>query len=253
MRIQLPVSSAHFSFPMSKCAIALLCCAFSIEPLFAQEVDWAYAHGNLAGQRYTSIDQITLANVNQLKPAWVFNTGTNPGGQDIEENPIEVNGVVYTPDGMSNVFALNATTGKKIWEYTPATPVSGANRGVAYGGGLIFQVRRDGMILALNAKTGALVWQTNNGGKPMHTYLSTAPQYVNASNGAGGTVPELIVGNSSDSAGLCSVNAYNPATGKLLWSFSTIDPRTDRYLCAVWVRRGVRHPYLRSDPQYGVL
>ena len=73
MRIQLPVSSAHFSFPMSKCAIALLCCAFSIEPLFAQEIDWPYSHGNLAGQRYTSIDQITLANVNQLKPAWVFN------------------------------------------------------------------------------------------------------------------------------------------------------------------------------------
>ena len=69
MRVQLPVRSTHFSFPMSKCAIALLCCAFSIEPLFAQELDWAYAHGNLAGQRYLSVDQITPTNVNQLAKA----------------------------------------------------------------------------------------------------------------------------------------------------------------------------------------
>src|ERR1700691_5726304 len=156
MRIHLPVRSAHFSFPSSKFAIALLCCAFSIEPLFAQEIDWPYAHGNVYGQRYTSIDQITLANVSQLKAAWVFNTGTNAGGQDIEENPIEVNGVVYFPDGLSNVLSVNAATGKQVWKYTPAPPVMGANRGVAYGMGLIFQARRDGQLLALNAKTGAL-------------------------------------------------------------------------------------------------
>src|SRR5580704_16699467 len=178
MRIHLPVRSTHFSFPMSKCAIALLCCAFSIEPLFAQEIDWSYAHGNVFGQRYTSIDQITLANVSQLKPAWVFNTGTNPGGQDIEENPIEVNGVVYFPDGLANVFAVNAATGKQIWEYTPATAVKGANRGVAYGQGLIFQTRQDGILLALNATTGKLVWSTTFGGASVHTYLSTAPQFV---------------------------------------------------------------------------
>src|ERR1700678_1425308 len=120
MRTQLPLRLTQFSLPSSKFAIALLCCAFSIEPLFAQEVDWQYSHGNLSGQRYASIDQITPANVSQLKPAWVFNTGTNPGGQDIEANPIEVDGVVYLPDGLANVFALNAATGKKIWEYTPS-------------------------------------------------------------------------------------------------------------------------------------
>ncbi len=222
MRIQLPVMIN--SVPVSpKCALALLCCAFSVEPLFAQEVDWAYAHGNVYGQRYTSIDQITPANVNQLTKAWVFNTGTNPGGQDIEENPIEVNGVVYFPDGMSNVFAVNAATGKQIWKYTPATPVSGANRGVAYGMGLIFQARRDGQLIALNAKTGALVWQTTFGGASAHTYMSTAPQFIGASEGK---VPEVVTGTSSDSSGLCSVAAFSPTTGKKLWEFSTIEPRT---------------------------
>ena len=102
MRIQLPVRSTQFSFPMSmwKCAIALLCCAFSIEPLFAQEVDWPY-NGNVYNQRYPNIDQINPSNVSQLKPAWVFHTGTNPGDQDMEMTPIVVNGVMYITDGMT--------------------------------------------------------------------------------------------------------------------------------------------------------
>ena len=221
MRIQMPVRSTQFSFP--KCAIAVLCCAFCIEPLFAQEIDWPYAHGNLYGQRYTQIDQITPANVNQLTKAWVFNTGTNPGGQDIEENPIEVGGVVYTPDGVGNIYALNAATGKQIWKYTPPAAVNGANRGVVYGQGLIFAVQHTGNLLALNAKTGALVWQITIGGSTLHTGLSAAPQYIGASHG---TVPEVVTGVESDAAGQCFVAAYAPATGKLLWKFSTIEPHS---------------------------
>ena len=235
MRIQLRARSSQFSSPMPmwKCAVALLCCAFSIEPLFAQEVDWAFTGSDVSNSRYQNIDQITPANVSQLTKAWVFNTLTNPGGQDIEETPLEVNGVVYLPDGLANVFALNAVTGKQIWKYTPSPTLKLAtagyntgNRGVGYGQGLIFQARHDGMLLALNAKTGALVWETNTGGVSMNTFLSTAPQYIKASNGAGGTVPEVIIGTSSDSSGLCSVNAYNPATGKLLWQFYTQEPST---------------------------
>jgi glucose dehydrogenase len=81
MRNQLPVRSTQFSFPMSisKCAMALLCCAFSIEPLFAQELDWAANGNDVSNSRFQSIDQITPANVSQLKEAWVFHTGTtNP-------------------------------------------------------------------------------------------------------------------------------------------------------------------------------
>src|ERR1700761_560660 len=111
---------SRFSVAMSKCAIALAACAFCVEPLIAQESDWPYSHGNEYGQRYISLDQITPANVSQLTKAWAFNTGTNPGGQDIEANPIEVNGIVYFPDGLMNVFAVNASTGKQVWKYTAA-------------------------------------------------------------------------------------------------------------------------------------
>ena len=61
---------------MWTCAIALLCCAFSIDPLFAQEnLDWRYNGNTLSNQRFQDIDQINPSNVARLKPAWIFHTG----------------------------------------------------------------------------------------------------------------------------------------------------------------------------------
>src|ERR1700689_196899 len=75
MRNKWPVRSTQFSFSTWKCAIALLCGAFSIEPLFAQEVDWRYYGQDLYNSRFQNIDQINPTNVSQLKPAWTFHTG----------------------------------------------------------------------------------------------------------------------------------------------------------------------------------
>src|SRR6202789_3200830 len=175
MRAHLPVRSTQFSFPMSKCAVALLCCAFSIEPLFAQTLNWPYNGNDLSNSRYQDIDQITLTNVSQLKPAWVFHTGINgaTGPSDpnmsMEMTPLVVNGVMYITTGDDDVFALNPTTGAQIWHYHPTDlPALSTlplccnrnNRGVAYGQGLIFDGRLDATLVALNAKTGAVVWKT---------------------------------------------------------------------------------------------
>src|SRR6202161_3510294 len=122
MQNQLAVRSTHFSFSMWKCAIALLCCAFSIEPLFAQELDWPYYGNDQGNMRYQDIDQITPANVSQLKPAWTFHTGvTGDPSMSMEMTPIVINNVAYITTGDDDVFALNATTGKQIWHYSPTT------------------------------------------------------------------------------------------------------------------------------------
>src|SRR3984885_12075349 len=238
MRSQLPVRSTQFSFQMSmwKCAIALLCCAFSLEPLFAQEVDWGYNGGDLSNSRFKSIDQINPSNANQLKEAWVFHTGTGGPNMHLEMTPLVVNGVMYVTDGVDDVFALNPTTGKQIWKYTafntptvsaPLTPSGEINRGVAYGQGLVFIGRLDATLVALNAKTGAVVWKTTvDPTINPYAYLTAAPQFINASNGAGGTVPEVLIGVSSDAGVRCHVAAYSPTTGKLLWRFYTTDPAT---------------------------
>src|SRR6202044_3545732 len=170
MRSQLPVRSTQFSFPMWKYAIALLCCAFSIEPLFAQELDWKYYGADLYNTRFADIDQINPSNVSQLKPAWTFHTGVFDPNMAMEMTPLVVNGVMYITTGDDDVFALSATTGKQIWHYSPASdmpkistlPVccNNDNRGVAYGEGVVFDARLDAVLVALNAKTGKEIWQT---------------------------------------------------------------------------------------------
>jgi quinohemoprotein ethanol dehydrogenase len=78
----------------------------------------------------------------------------------------------------------------------------------------------------LNAKTGAVVWKTAVDSPSNFAWLTAAPQFINANNGAGGTVPEVLIGVSSDKGARCHVDAYNPTTGKLLWRFYTTDPAT---------------------------
>src|SRR5580704_9399901 len=118
MRTQSPVRSTQFSFPISKCAIALLCCAFSIEPLFAQELDWSNYGNDVGNMRYANIDQITPANVSQLKPAWTFHTGyLSDPSMAMEMTPIIVDGTMFITTGDDDIFALNPTTGAQIWHY----------------------------------------------------------------------------------------------------------------------------------------
>jgi quinohemoprotein ethanol dehydrogenase len=237
MRDQNPVSSAQCSCPISKCAIALLCCAFSIEPLFAQELDWPNYGNDVGNMRYANIDQITPANVSQLKPAWTFHTGVLNSAQPgltLEMTPLVVDGVMYVSSGIDDVFALNPTTGTQIWHYNPATDMPALstlpiccgrdNRGVAYGNGMIFDARLDSNLVALNAKTGAVVWKTQVDLPTNGATMTLAPLYIGAS---AGSVPEVLVGVSGGEYGVRGhLDAYNPATGKLLWRFWTTDPAT---------------------------
>jgi glucose dehydrogenase len=145
MRNQLPVRSTRFGFPMAKCAIALLCCALSIEPLFAEEVDWPYYGADVYNSRFADIDQINPSNVAQLKPAWTFHTGIFDPVMSMEMTPLVAGGMMFVTTGDDDVFALNPTTGKQIWHYAPESDMpplatlpiccNRDNRGVAYGQG----------------------------------------------------------------------------------------------------------------------
>jgi quinohemoprotein ethanol dehydrogenase len=247
MRRQLQVRSTPFSVPMWKCAIALLCCAFSIEPLFAQELDWPYNGADVYNSRFANIDQINPTNVSQLKPAWTFHTGISDPNMSMEMTPLVINGVMYITTGDDDVFALNPTTGAQIWHYHPSDmpkistlPVccNNDNRGVGYGQGLVFDARLDGKLVALVAKTGAVAWSTVVDTPSNSATMTLAPQYIGANKG---TVPEVIVGVSGSDVGVRGhLDAYNPATGKLLWRFWTTEPNSwpgDTYLhggASIW-------------------
>jgi quinohemoprotein ethanol dehydrogenase len=241
MRNQLQ-RSRWFRFQMPKCAIALVCCAFSVEPLFAQEVDWPYFGADLGNSRYANIDLINPSNVSQLKVAWSF-TGSGGEAVSVEATPIVVDGVMYVTGNNGGVFAVNPTTGKQIWHYTSTSP--GTSKGVVYGNGMLFYGQGNAFgagepyLVALNAKTGALVWQTlaDPNSATNHAEITITPQFIDA-----GGVPEVIVSPSYGDFGVRGhVDAYNAATGKLLWRFWTTEPATwgggNTYLiggAAVW-------------------
>ncbi len=250
MRFQLPTRyqfSLSSSKPMLKYGLALLCCALSAQPVFADDldphtnIDWRYHGKDQSNQDFQDVDQINPRNVHKLKPAWIFHTGVFDPNMSMEMTPIEVDGVVYVPTGDDDVFALEATTGKKIWEYHPTDlpklstlPIccNNDNRGVAIGHGKVFDARLDATLVALDAKTGKPVWKAIVDLPSNGAAITLAPQFAD---------DKVIVGVSGAEYGVRGhVDAYDPDTGKRLWRFWTTEPTSwagDTYLhggASVW-------------------
>src|SRR6266542_3559497 len=107
--------------------------------------DWITYGGALNNQRYSTLDKINTSNVSQLRGAWMTRLGSGLGSKyRFEADPVVVDGVMYIPTGNDDIFALDAKTGRKIWEYFSDIPLvtdliccGWDNRGVAAGDGRI--------------------------------------------------------------------------------------------------------------------
>src|SRR5918992_1077995 len=128
---------------MLKLAIAVF--ILSLSPLLAQDAatrdDWDSYGGTPHAWRYSSLDRINAGNVKRLAPAWVFQTGDYADA--LQATPIVIDGVMYLSTASSWVFALDAATGKPLWEYRYPTALQNPgyrnqNRGVAVGHGRVF-------------------------------------------------------------------------------------------------------------------
>jgi quinoprotein glucose dehydrogenase len=104
---------------------------------------WEMVGGNQTGNKYSSLDQINIDNVNQLEVAWVYNTldADTVASSQIQCNPIVVNGIMYGTSPQLKLFAVDAATGEEIWKFKPFEVIEGDraghfnlnnNRGVAY-------------------------------------------------------------------------------------------------------------------------
>src|SRR5260221_13828825 len=123
--------------------------------------NWLTYSGDYAGHRFSALDQINTANVHALVPKWAYQT---MAGGKFETTPLVVDGVLYGTGQDDRAYALDARTGRPIWQYQRALPsdirpcCGRVNRGVAILGDKIFLGTLDSHVLALDAKTGSVVW-----------------------------------------------------------------------------------------------
>jgi len=203
------------------------------------EREWRTYGGNLAGMRYSPLAQINQSNVSKLQVAWTYHTGdarTKPS-TSIECTPLVVDGVMYLTTAQLKLCALDATTGKLLWQYDPFEGVEedvprGVNRGVAYwedgNDRRIFFVAR-ARLMAFEAKTGKPVLDFGQGGsvdltrglgRDLHglTYDVTSPGII---------YKDLIIlgsacGEGPEPAAPGHVRAFDVRTGVMTWIFHTI-------------------------------
>ncbi len=179
--------------------------------------NWLTYSGDYQGWRYSSLDQITTANAKDLAVRWVFQARTS---EKLQATPLVVDGVMYITEVPNNAYALDAATGQAFWEfnYRPdsARVCCGiVNRGLAILGDTLFMGTLDAHLLAIDAKTGELLWKTKVVEKAEDGYaLVHAPLVVK---------DKVIVGPAGGELGIRGfLAAYDAATGKQVWRFNLV-------------------------------
>jgi quinohemoprotein ethanol dehydrogenase len=182
--------------------------------------DWpSYGH-DYSEQRFSPLQQIDQQSVSSLGLAWYADADYARG---IEATPIVVDGIMYVTGSWSIVYALDAKTGKQLWKFDPqvskevgiSTCCDVVNRGVAvYEGRVIFGTL-DTRLIALDAKTGAKIWETLTADRSKGDYTVTgAPRIANG---------RVFIGNGGAEFGVRGyVSAYSVDSGELLWRFYTV-------------------------------
>jgi PQQ-dependent dehydrogenase (methanol/ethanol family) len=214
---------------MAVAAMALPSLALANDELLIMQnnpANWAMPTGDYANQRYSTLAQINKDNVGTLQPAWTFSTGVLRGH---EGGPLVIGDVMYINTPFPNiVYALDLNDeGRVIWKYEPkqdpaVIPVmccDTVNRGVAYGNGKIFQYQADTTLVALDAATGQVVWQVQNGDPSIAETGTSAPAvYKNL----------VFVGVSGAEFGVRGrLTAYDTETGEVVWKGYSTGPDSE--------------------------
>jgi alcohol dehydrogenase (cytochrome c) len=191
----------------------------------AEPQNWLTYYGTYDGARYGALEQITTANVSRLRPAWVFQYHqlgllASPVTFAWEGAPLVVDGVMYMTGPNGYLWALNAETGEKLWQYQHQIPLDVAlccgnvNRGAAVARGKVFMATANGYLVALDARTGRLLWQTAFADVRAGESATLAPLVVKNL---------VIVGNSGAEYGVRGhIDAIDVETGRRVWRRYTV-------------------------------
>jgi alcohol dehydrogenase (cytochrome c) len=207
--------------------------------------NWLTYSGNLAGQRYSPLTQITTGNAKNLELQWVWQAKSL---EKYETTALVMDGILYTiqapnntnnTDGNTQIVALDAVTGRQFWTFrydlasTARTCCGRVNRGLAVLGDTLYMGTLSSHLIAVNAKNGALLWDTTV--SPAAGYpITSAPLIVK---------DKVIIGTGGgDGAIRGFVAAFDARTGKEVWRTYTIpatgEPGSDTWLGESWKTGG---------------
>jgi len=207
---------------------------FSVSQLNAPAgANWISENGNIQSWRYSTLNQITGANGGSLKLAWDTHLANPTTAEKISSgnaNPIVYNGTMYVQDAWTRITALDASSGKTLWQFDPQVGLNVAGNGtdmrsLGMGDGMIF-TGAYGTVYGINAQTGAQVWAT---------------QVVNPVGGGGIDVSPVyykglvVIGTTGgDWGGACETVAIDAKTGKVAWHYSNIPSNPKAYGWNTW-------------------
>ena len=189
--------------------------------LMKDDNQWAHPRKDFSNTGYSGLNQINKSNIKNLKLAWTFATGVNRGH---EGAPLVVGDTMFVHTAFpNNVYALDLNDNQKIkWAYFPKQDPSvqavlccdNVNRGLGYGDGKIFLQQNDGLLVALDAKTGDKIWEVKVNDPKVGASNTNAPHIIK---------DKVITGCSGGEYGVrCHISAYAIKGGALLWrAYST--------------------------------
>ena len=182
---------------------------------------WLTYSGDYTGQRHSPLTMITPENVQDLVPIWTFQTGTMTRGRGFETTPLVLDGVLYVTGSNNLAWALDARTGRPFWQYRRNLPddltygsSAPVNRGFGILGDRLFMVTLDAHLLALDRKTGNVLWDIELADYRIGYAATLAPLVID---------DKVIVGISGGEYPTRGfIDAYDPTTGDRIWRFYTV-------------------------------
>ena len=192
----------------------------SIKANTATSNDWPTIGLDYGETRFSKLSQINTDNVKKLGLVWSYSLESSRG---VEATPVVVDGIMYQTASWSVVHAIDARTGKKIWSFDPGVDrekgykgcCDVVNRGVAVYKGKVFVAAYDGRLIALDAATGAKVWEKDTLIDHEHSYTITgAPRAFNG---------KVVIGQGGAEYGTRGyITAYDTETGNQVWRWFTV-------------------------------
>src|SRR2546423_1101504 len=192
----------------------------SVKANTATSRDWPTIGLDYAETRYSKLNQINTDNVKNLGLVWSYSLDSSRG---VEATPVVVDGIMYQTASWSVVHAIDARTGKKIWTFDPGVNreqgykgcCDVVNRGVALYKGKVFVGAYDGRLIALDAVTGAKVWEKDTLIDHDHSYTITgAPRVFNG---------KVLIGQGGAEYGARGyITAYDSESGNQAWRWFTV-------------------------------